>query len=85
MQTISTFDEKLAAILINELTTTSQMIGVYRTAFDNLRFFGHGFNRTLAMKTEIVGHHAATQALILSVAGVMAIVLTASLILSILY
>jgi hypothetical protein len=32
------------------------------------------------MKSESVGHHAATQALILSVAGVMAIVLTVSLI-----
>ena len=37
MQTLSTFDEKLATILINELTTTSQMIGVHRTAFDKLR------------------------------------------------
>jgi len=42
------------------------------------------FDRTLAMKTESVGHHA-TQALVLSVAGVMAIMLIASLILLILY
>jgi hypothetical protein len=47
---------------------------------------GHGsFGRTLAMKTESVGHHAATQALVLSMAGVMAIMLVASLILLILY
>jgi hypothetical protein len=37
------------------------------------------------MKTERVGHHAATQALVLSVAGVMAIMLGTSLILLILY
>jgi len=37
------------------------------------------------MKTESVSHHAATQALVLSVAGVMAIMLIASLILMILY
>jgi hypothetical protein len=37
------------------------------------------------MKSESVGHHAATQALILSVAGVMAIVLTVSLIFLILH
>jgi hypothetical protein len=43
------------------------------------------FDRTLAMKTERVGHHAAAQALVLSVAGVMAIMLSASLILLILY
>ena len=39
----------------------------------------------LLMKTEKVGHHEATQALVLSVAGVMAIMLVASLILLILY
>jgi hypothetical protein len=43
------------------------------------------FDRTLAMKTESVGHHAATQALLLSVTGVLAIMLIASLILLILY
>jgi hypothetical protein len=32
------------------------------------------------MKTESVGHHEATQALVLSVAGVMAVMLIASLI-----
>ena len=37
------------------------------------------------MKTEKVGHHEATQALVLSVAGVMAIMLVTSLILLILY
>jgi hypothetical protein len=37
------------------------------------------------MKSESVGHHAATQALILSVAGVMAIVLSVSLIFLILH
>jgi hypothetical protein len=36
------------------------------------------FDRTLAMKTENVGHHEATQALVLSVAGVMASMLIAS-------
>jgi len=85
MQTLATFDEKLATILIKELTTTSQTISVHRTAFDNLRFFGHGINRTSVMKSESVVHNAATQALILSVAGVTAIVLMASLILLILY
>src|SRR5215831_4316426 len=62
MQTLATFDEKLATILIKELTTTSQTISVHRTAFDNLRFFGHGINRTLVMKSESVVHNAATQA-----------------------
>jgi hypothetical protein len=37
------------------------------------------------MKTESVGHHAATQALLLSVTEVLAIMLIASLILLILY
>jgi hypothetical protein len=37
------------------------------------------------MKSESVSHHAATQALVLSVAGVTAIVLIASLILLILH
>ena len=37
------------------------------------------------MKSESVGHHAATQALVLSVAGVTAIVLIANLLLMILY
>jgi hypothetical protein len=37
------------------------------------------------MKTESVGHHAATQALVLSVAGVMAIMMIASLLLLIFY
>jgi hypothetical protein len=37
------------------------------------------------MKTEKVGHHEATQALVLSVAGVMVIMLAAYLILMILY
>jgi hypothetical protein len=37
------------------------------------------------MKSKRAGHHAATQALVLSVAGVMAIMLSASLILLILY
>ena len=37
------------------------------------------------MKSESVGHHAATQALVLSVAGVTAIVLIASLIFLILH
>ena len=45
----------------------------------------HFFDRTLAMKSESVGHHAATQALILSVVGVTAIVLIASLFLLILH
>ena len=44
------------------------------------------FNRTLAMKTErFVGHHEAREALVLSVASVTAIMLTAYLILLILY
>jgi len=43
-------------------------------------------NRALAMKTErFVGHHEAREALVLSVASVMAIMLTAYLILLILY
>jgi hypothetical protein len=37
------------------------------------------------MKSQSVGHHAATQALVLSVAGVTAIVLIANLLLMILY
>jgi hypothetical protein len=45
----------------------------------------HFFDRTLVMKSESVGHHAATQALVLSVAGVTAIVLIASLIFLILH
>jgi hypothetical protein len=45
----------------------------------------HRFGRTLLMKTEKVGHHEATQALVLSVAGVMVIMLSAYLILIILY
>jgi hypothetical protein len=44
------------------------------------------FNRALAMKTErFVGHHEAREALVLSVASVTAIMLTAYLILLILY
>ena len=64
-------------------------------AFDNLhlrlgvRPAGSGrprfLDRILVMKNESVGHHAATQALILSVAGVTAIVLIASLFLLILH
>ena len=43
-------------------------------------------NRALAMKTErFVGHHEAREALVLSVASVMAIMLIAYLILLILY
>jgi len=43
-------------------------------------------NRALAMKTErFVGHHEAREALVLSVASVTAIMLTAYLILLILY
>jgi hypothetical protein len=73
-----------------ELTTTSQTTGIHRTAFDNLhlslaRHAASFFDRTLAMKSDSVGHHAATQALVLSVAGVTTIVLIASLILLILY
>jgi len=37
------------------------------------------------MKTDSVGHHAATQALVLSVASVTALMLTAYLLLLILY
>jgi hypothetical protein len=37
------------------------------------------------MKSETVGHHAATQAFVLSVAGIMAIIMIASLLLLILY
>ena len=68
---------------------------MHRIAFDNLhlrlgvRPAGAGRLRfldwILVMKSESVGHHAATQALVLSVAGVMAIVLIASLILLILH
>ena len=44
------------------------------------------FNWSLAMKTErFVGHHEAREALVLSVASVTAIMLTAYLILLILY
>jgi hypothetical protein len=43
------------------------------------------FDRTSTMKTESVGHHAATQTLLLTVAAVMTIMLIASLILLILY
>ena len=78
MQTISTFDEKLATILINELTTTSQTIGVHRTAFDNLRMSvalipQPSFDRTLTMKTEKL--HEGWRTLWLAIAGVMAIML----------
>jgi hypothetical protein len=61
------------------------------SAFDNLRLRPGArrqapfFDRTLVMKSESVGHHAATQALVLSVAGVTAIVLIASLIFLILH
>jgi hypothetical protein len=42
--------------------------------------------RTLAIKTErVVGHHEAREALMLSIAGVTAIMLAANLILLILY
>lgn len=78
-----------------ELTTSSQTIGIYQAAFDNLRVTPLrpmcgvaaviNFTRTLAMKTERLGHNAATQALVLTVAGVMTIGLIASLILLILY
>jgi hypothetical protein len=44
------------------------------------------FNRALAMKTErFVGHHEAREALVLSVTSVTALMLTAYLILLILY
>jgi hypothetical protein len=43
------------------------------------------FGPELAMKGESLGHHAATQALVLSVAGVTAIVLIASSIFLILH
>jgi hypothetical protein len=69
--------------------------GIHRTAFGNLRLrlgdrpAGSGqprfLDRILAMKSESVSHHAATQALILSVAGMTAIVLIASLFLLILH
>jgi hypothetical protein len=43
-------------------------------------------NRTLAMKTErFAGHHEAREALVLSIAGVTAIMLIANLIFLILY
>jgi hypothetical protein len=43
------------------------------------------FDRILAMKSESLGHHEAMQALVLSLAGVMAILLITSLILLVLY
>ena len=79
MQSISTFVEKLATILIKELTTTSQTIGVHRTAFDKLCLSrgGHSaatsFYRTSAMKTEKL--HEGWRTLWLAIAGVMAIML----------
>ena len=74
------------------LTTLSQMDGTHRTVFDNLRSrrgahsAATSFDRTFAMKTQrFAGHQEATHALVLSLAGVMAISLIASLILLILY
>jgi hypothetical protein len=95
-QTIARFEENLATILIkivpiatSALTTISETNSIHQTAFANLRLRPDGpgiiFDRILAMKSESVGHHAATQALVLSVAGVMAIVLIASLIILILH
>jgi hypothetical protein len=49
--------------------------------------WGHGsqLNRTLAMKAEFASQHEAREALVLSVAGVTAIMLIESLVLLILY
>jgi hypothetical protein len=49
-------------------------------SLSNARVTATSLDWTLAMKTESVGHHEATQALVLSVAGVMAVMLIASLI-----
>jgi hypothetical protein len=58
-----------------------------RAAFLALLARGHGshFGHEERVKSESVGHHAATQALVLSIAGVTAIVLIASLIFLILH
>ena len=100
MQTITTFDEKLATILIKKIA-----IGTLRVNYNQSDEWHSSnrfriicvwrsscgvraaiiFDRTLAMKSESVGHHAATQALVLSIAGVTAIALVASLILLILH
>ena len=95
-QTIARFEENLATILIKifpiaigALTTISETNSIDQTAFANLRLRPDGpgtiFDRILAMKSESVSHHAATQALLLSVAGVTTIVLIAGLILLILH
>jgi hypothetical protein len=63
------------------LTATSQTDGFIEPTIGNLHFSEPLFDRISVVKSESVGHHAATQALVLSVAGVMAIALIASLIL----
>ena len=64
MQTLSTFDEKLATILIIELTTTSQTIGVHRTEFDKLRLRrgAHRFDRTCHEHREVARRMASFMA-----------------------
>jgi hypothetical protein len=73
MQTLSTFDEKLATILFNELTTTPQTICVHRTAFDKLRLRRGAHLIDFVMKTEKL--HEGWRALWFAIAGVMAIML----------